>query len=92
MEANEFYKENTTETTKMLVSPKRVVKETDILIEDETRLQALIKEYQSSVYAIENIIQVKKTEDDYVVIDGVDEAKAAYLANVPYLPIEVIKD
>jgi len=35
---------------------------------------------------------VRKMEDDYVVLDGADQVKAALLANVPYVPIEVIKE
>ncbi|HWT75717.1 MAG TPA: cytidylate kinase family protein [Mobilitalea sp.] len=92
-EAKEFYKNGTTsETFKMLVSPKRLVKEADILSEDKSRLSDLINEYQKAVYAIEDVVTVTKPDDDYAVVEGLDQAKAAFLAKVPYVPIVVRKD
>jgi len=92
-EAKEYeLNHNSVEATKMLVSPRRLLKDTDIFEEDERKLQPLIDEYQKVPYAIDTIIKVKKSEDDYLVIDGLDQAKAAYIAKVPYAPIEVIID
>ncbi len=91
-EAKDFYKNSEEETHKMLVSPERLIKEEDINEEDRTRLQSLIQEYRKVTYAIHPVIIVKKKDDDYEVIEGIDEAKAAYLAQVPYAPVEVIKD
>lgn len=92
-EAREYeLNHNALEATKMLVSPRRLLKDTDIFEEDARNLQPLIDEYQKVPYAIDTIIKVKKIEDDYLVFDGIDQAKAAYIAKVPYAPIEVIKD
>lgn len=92
-EAKEFYKnEAQSEKTKMLVSPKRMVKLEDITSEDETKLLILVKEYQDVHYAIRETVRVKKSGDDYEVVEGADQAKAALLAKVPYVPIEVVAE
>jgi cytidylate kinase len=88
-EAKEFYlTSNAPETTKQLVSPRRLVKPEDISKEDEKRLQALVQKYKKLSYVIDDIVKVKKTEDDYEVVDGLDQAKAAWLAMVPYVQIQ----
>lgn len=91
-EAKEFYKKvNAPETTKMLVSPKRLVKEEDITEADRERLGALVKQYRQVGDVIDTVITVKKLEDDYEVLNGLDQVKAAYLAEVYYMPIVAIK-
>jgi cytidylate kinase len=85
-------KQDTTETTKMLVSPKRLINETEISEEDVNSLQSLTKEYQIGIYDIDTEVKVKKTEDEYIILEEMDHVKAAFLANVPYVPIKVIKD
>ena len=90
-QAKEYYnKKDADQTTKMLVSPLRLLKEDDITKEDETNLQALVNEYQKITDTIDLVIKVKKEEDDYLVMEGLNEAKAALLAKVPYVPIEII--
>jgi cytidylate kinase len=92
-EAKEFeLKKEASEITKMLVSPKRLVKEADITKDDTERLQPLTKELQKNLYAIDAVVLVSKMEDEYKVLDKMDEVKAAFLANVPYVPIEVKKN
>jgi hypothetical protein len=76
----------------MLVSPKRLVKGKEISPEDEKRLKALTEEYRKKPYMIDRVIQVRKTETDYEVMEGLDQAKAAYLAETPYVPIQVMKE
>lgn len=85
----EQYEKTGKETTKMLVSPKRLLTEADITAEDNTILAELVREYQDDLYAIDKTVQVAKKEDDYLVLEGLQYAKAAYLAQVPYVPIEV---
>jgi cytidylate kinase len=87
----EQYTKTGKETTKMLVSPRRLVKEEDISEEDRVVLSDLVKEYANVQYAIDHIVKVTKEEDDYRVEDGLQYAKAALLADVPYVPIETIK-
>lgn len=91
-EAKNFYKNNMTETSKMLVSPKRLVTEEDITEDDIVNLQSLIEEYKKVQYMIDTVITVRKKEDDYEVLEGLDQAKAAFLAEVSYVPVEVIKN
>lgn len=89
-EAKEYYKKGE-ETRKLLVSPKRLVKETEITDQDEIDLQELIQEYEKEEDMIPFIVTVKKETEDYQVLEGVRQAKAAYLAKVSYVPINVIK-
>ncbi len=87
----EQYAKTGRETTKMLVSPRRLVREEDISSDDRAALSDLVNEYANGLYAIEDTVKVTKKEDDYMVEDGLQYAKAAYLANVPYVPIETVK-
>lgn len=88
-EAKEFYKnDGAPETTKMYVPPRRLIKDADITKEDEVRLRPLIEEYRKLPYATYDVIRARKLEDDYEVAEGLDKAKAAYLAEVPYALIE----
>ena len=91
-QAKEFYKNNMAEASKMLVSPKRLCKDDDISIKDLMDLQSLTNEYKQQKYMIDSLITVKSKNDDYEVVAGIDHAKAAYLADVPYVPINIIKN
>ncbi len=92
MEAEEYYNNGLGNKSKMLVSPKRLLRKTDILPEDSIRLLAYLEKYKEVPYMIDSTIKVIKTEEDYLVTEGLDQAKAAYLAEVPYVPVEVIKE
>lgn len=83
----EQYTKTGIETTKLLVSPRRLVKEEEITEEDKATLNDLVKEYSKGLYAIDDTVIVTKKEDNYIVEEGHSHAKAAYLANVPYVPI-----
>ena len=89
-EAAQFFSNGGKEATKMLVSPQRLMKGTEISKADEARLQPLIQEYRKIPDSINAVVKVRKAEDDYEVIEGTDQAKAAIMAKVPYVPIEVI--
>jgi cytidylate kinase len=87
-EAKDFYlNSKLPEATKILVSPKRLVKSEAITKEDEKRLQPMVQKYKKLSYVIDDKIKVIKTEEDYEVIEGLDQAKAALLAVVPYVEI-----
>jgi CMP/dCMP kinase len=86
----EQYAKTGKETTKMLVSPLRILKEEEITDEDRTSLSELVMEYEQGCYAIDTTIKVRKTEDGYLVEEGLPYVKAAYLAKVPYVPIETV--
>lgn len=75
--------------SKSLVSPNRLLKEADIKKGDISKLQTLVDEYKKIPYAIDEVIKVNKLKDDYMILEGLDQAKAAYLAKVPYIPIEL---
>jgi cytidylate kinase len=91
-EAKQFYDNNMDETSKMYVSPRRLVNEAEITEEDGTRLEVLTEEYKMLQYVTSQVITVKKKDDNYEVLEGLDEAKAALLAQVPYASVEVIKN
>lgn len=90
-EAKAFEKEHSKVVSKMLVSPKRLLKGIDIGDEDIKKLQSLIEEYKKIPDAIDTEIKVNQQDDNYVVSEGLDQVKAAFLAEVPYAPIVVIK-
>ena len=83
----EQYAINGQETSKLLVSPRRLVKEEEITEADKAELSKLVEEYNKCSYAIEETVIVTKREDAYIVEEGISYAKAAYLAKVPYVPI-----
>jgi cytidylate kinase len=89
-EAKEFYKNNGTESSKMLVSPKRLFTDEDITTEDLIKLDPMVKEYKNIPYAIDSLVTVKKKNEDYEAVGDTSHAKAAYIAEVPYVPINVI--
>ena len=88
-EAKAFYNNQLKESHKMLVSPRRLVRNEELKEEDRIKLQALIEEYKLIPYVIDQVIVVQKKEDDYVVLEGLDQAKAALIANTSYAPVEV---
>jgi cytidylate kinase len=90
-EAKAFYNNNITDSSKMLVSPKRLLNIANITKEEETALQPLVKEFKNLPYAIDSLITVNKKDEDYEVVGDLDKAKAALLADVSYVPINVLK-
>jgi len=91
-EAKEYEKNSShPATARMLVSPKRLLTKEDIIeIKDNSRLSSIAEDYKDYTYAITSVIKVKKLENDYIVLEGIELVKEAYLSNVPYVPIEVI--
>lgn len=75
--------------TKMLVSPRRLLKEVSEEEKKSPRISNLVKDYQGVTYSIDQVIHVVREGEDYAITDGLDEVKAAYLAGVPYVPIEI---
>ena len=88
-EAKEYEKAGI-ETSKLLVSPRRLVKEEDITNDDKVRLRDLVSEYQKVDTVIDAVITAYKTEEDYEVQEGLDYVKAAFLAEVPYCEVKSI--
>jgi cytidylate kinase len=91
-EAKEFYKDNDAYgMTKLLVPPARLINPNAINEQDEERLKSLIQGYKNVEYKIDDVIKAKKTEEDYEAIDDTDKVKAAFMAQVPYIQVKVVK-
>ena len=75
--------------TMQLVSPKRLIFEDEHKEPETERLASLIEEYRKVSYAIDTTIKVKKIDEDYLVLNHFDEAKAALYAEVNYVPITI---
>ncbi|MBE5968093.1 MAG: hypothetical protein E7255_14220 [Lachnospiraceae bacterium] len=86
-EAKEYEKNGCPNTTKILVSPKRILREEDIHKEDSLELESLIDEYKKITSVLDAGIKVTKKDETYTVIEKTREAKAAYLAGIPYISI-----
>jgi len=90
-EAKAYEERNHTQADrKMLLSPKRLVDVEKITEIEQQKIQSLIEEYKKISDSIPTVIKVTKQGDDYVVIEGLDQVKAALFAQVPYVPVEVI--
>ncbi len=93
-EAKEYeaaYAANAVETSKMLVSPRRLIQEEEISEQDQLDLGEMVKAYEKEPYMIDATVLVTKEEDNYIVLRGMEHVKAAYLAKVPYVPIKIEK-
>ncbi len=91
-EAREYEKTGTHPAkTRMLVSPRRLIKASEVSKEDEEKLKEMILAYSKYSYAIDTMIKVTKPDDDYEVLEGMDEVKAAYLSDICYVPVETIQ-
>lgn len=73
---------------RILLSPKRLYKET-ISTEEVSALSHLTAEYKKVSNFIDKVIRVNKSGDDYIVLEGKDEVKAALLADVPFVPVTI---
>ncbi len=85
------FERNPSKTTRMLISPKRLLKPGAITEEDYKNLASLIKDYEKLADSIPVTVQVKKDAEDYIIIEGTEYVKAAFLAETPYVPIAVVK-
>jgi len=88
-EAKEYYS-NPSVTTKRLVSPKCLTFKNFNKEQDRERLKDLIKTMEASSYAKDCIVKVSQEGNKFLVEDMIDYAKAAYLADVDYIGIEII--
>jgi cytidylate kinase len=90
-EAKEYEKSSShPAVTKMLVSPKRLLRDVEITEDDKRKLHNRVEEYKTFSYTLDTSIKVTKTEENYIVLEDLDTVKAAYLADVIYAPVEVI--
>lgn len=90
-EAKEFYS-NPGKQPLRLVSPKSFKFEDFNEEDDKNRLSNMINNLKTTTYINEKIIMVKSTNGSYIALEHVDLVKAALLAGVSYLSIEVASD
>ena len=92
MEEAKAYEEKklTTETTKYLLSPSRLINIESITEIDQANLNQLLEEYKKFKYYSDKVVKVKKQEENYIVIEGMDEVKTTLLAQLPFVSVEVL--
>lgn len=89
MEESKKYYEKPFNKTKRLVSPKSLVFNDFNEEQDKERLKDLINKMKTTVYANDMIIKVSKEDNKLLVMDNNDYAKAAFLAGVYYVEIDL---
>ena len=72
---------------KVMISPTRLYSE-EISQAEKTKLSDLITKFKNTD-CIENKITVQKNGETYTILEGMDEVKAAILANIPFVPIVI---
>lgn len=73
----------------ILISPKSLYKD-DISIGEKSLLVDQINEYKNIKTYKEILIPVKNENDDYRILENVSEVKAAILADVPYILVNLV--
>lgn len=73
---------------RILLSPKRLYNKT-VEIAEAADLKDLVEEYKKVTNYLDKTIAVHKSGDEYTVINGLLEVKAAALAEVPYIPVRL---
>lgn len=86
------YEEGRIQATRQLISPKRIALDGDYSEEEKLRLSSLIETYRKVPYAIDKVIKVRKIEDDYQAMGDFDDIKAAFFAEVSFIPVEVVTE
>lgn len=88
-EAKEYYNNPNSSATIRLVSPKCLKFKDFNEEQDKDRLKELIEKLGSTVYAKDYIIKVRQEDQEFLVLENADFAKAALFAGVSYLKIEL---
>lgn len=73
---------------RILISPKRLYPHS-ILGEELNALKGMIEEYKKINDYIETTIPVSKNGEEYTILEGMDQVKAAVAAEVPFIPIVI---
>jgi CMP/dCMP kinase len=84
-----IYKAGNQGINRILISPKRLYPET-VNNEDVSNLKGMIEEFSKISDSIETTISVSKTGEEYKILNGLDQVKAALLAEVPFVPITLV--
>lgn len=73
---------------RILISPKRLYKE-PITTEEAGNLKGIRAEYEKINDIVETAVTVGKSGEDYKILKGLDQVKAAVLAEVPYITVTI---
>lgn len=73
---------------RILISPKRLYPH-PVLAEEINDLKELVEKYKKLSDYIETIISVSKNGDEYTILEGMDQVKAAAAAEVPFIPVAI---
>ncbi len=84
------YEESPFNKTKTLVSAKRLSLKESFEEEDNEEISLLSDKYKKNPYEIKDIVNVRKSDDNYTIVDGHKYVEAALLAEIEYIPIEVV--
>lgn len=77
-------------TTKILVSPKRLMSMDEITEEEKVLLADQVNEYKEKSNLMSQPIRVKKQGDLFEILEKKEEIKAMLLAETAYVPIELV--
>ena len=87
-EAKEYYN-NPQKASIRLVSPKSFIFEEFNEEEDKVRLADMVKDLKNKTYIKDRIIKVNSQSGAFTALDDMDFVKAALLAGVNYISIEI---
>ena len=89
MEEAKNYYDKPGDISKILVSPKYLVFD-NLQIEEDNNLDELVNSLKGTVYAKDKIIKVKQQDNKFLVLEDINYAKAALLADVSFIQIKTI--
>lgn len=78
---------NTEHTTKILVSPQRLMSMDEVTEEDKALLAEKVAKYKESGCNVEQAIRARKEGDTFKVLENENEVKAMLLAEATFVPI-----
>ncbi|HHT98409.1 MAG TPA: dephospho-CoA kinase [Clostridiales bacterium] len=81
------YNESPYDNTKYLLSPQRLINKDDISKNDVIRLENIIYQYKGKKI-VSHGIKIIEQNNDFTILEGEDNIKAANIANVDYIKIE----
>lgn len=89
MEQARLYEKSDKDTTNILICPKSLLSESDITKANQEELASLVSKYKDRKQIVTDKVKASKTEEGFKIVDGKEIVKAAYLAEVSYLLVEL---
>ncbi|MGB8455469.1 MAG: cytidylate kinase family protein [Anaerocolumna sp.] len=86
MKEKTVYEDGNQGINRILISPKGLYPGT-VDKEEISGLMGMIEEFKKISDSIEPVISVSKTGEEYKILSGLEQVKAALLADVPFIPI-----